>query len=1451
MVQAFLIVLIAFSGASADMVLDSGAEQIALTPEADRVAAMLDQGWDVESVRGNLESAGWKIDQTVVEGSWLVLEKIDRMASTAAVAATDHIARVSPYFVWKDGVEFFPTKEIIIRYRSGLHRDDKDRMLSRLGLVETVRYRDVDRVMVETVEPLAFGGELELAATLSRESAVEWAQPNFVRLGMQFGRMAPNDFYYNDQWHLPQIAAPAGWDIQTGSTDIVIAVIDDGVDSMHEDLGMELVTGWDAVLGTYDADPNCNDGHGTACAGLAAAGTDNGFGVAGVGFDCRIMPVRIFSNGSTQDAWIIDALDYAEFLGADVFSCSWGGGPPTSGVTAEINQATQYGRNGKGIVAVFAAGNSGGAVAYPANLPNVIAVGAVNQWDQLWYYSCTGSEIDVVAPSGDVNLNGDVVTTDVSWECGYDDDASPSYTERFGGTSAACPMVAGLAGLVLSQDPQLTYQQASAAIYAGCDDLGASTWYGHGRINCGATLAAMLPDPEVTVTSPNTAVTWTIGHQETITWSSCNDCGITGHTVALKRGSSAWQNLGTVGAATQSFNWTVTGPASSSCLIRVTSSVDGGGSVYDQSNVAFVIQDEPAAIIDVTSAAFGMTLSYHNGAAWGDYNHDGDLDLYMTHGSDTHSNSLWANNGAGVFTDVTTTALEGSGRYRGATWLDIDGDGHLELHAACSTGEDLLLSWTGTQFTTYTSGLANSTEPRSLSNWHDHDADGDPDLLVAYRDVANVLNIHQNNGVFTTEASPVPELAGRELEVVWCDFDNDGDQDLHVFNYDSGNQFFVNQGDGTYVDMHATYFAGVGMYRSLNWGDYDNDGYLDIATYADDCLILLRNVQGQSFQLIPYSTHHVCIGGWAADYKWLDFDNDGYLDLVCPVDADGASEMFFGNGDGTFGSEIYVPGHNETGFFPADFDSDGDLDLFATSGSGVYMLKNHLYAAGHHWLQMDFVDQAGRVAPLGTRVVVHDSHGQQMRVLGVSDCAASGVMTFGLGSTATISQVLVYWPDGTVQDVTADVVVDTRQTITQPAHDVVAEIIKAGQSYFVDQAVLFGCPDGDADELVLTIDFDDSEVSGTILAADVSILMDDASFGICGAPYADIDGTAGNGYTVTLRRKYLHGCSGCVGGGCDPDNVGTSSLSIEYNGEIVGVASGLTVRTTDLTGDGIVNLADITVLAQAINKPFGDPAYNACVDFNGDDAVNLTDLSMWAGHNGHGCSTAKVSAPSAPLSEVVRSEPIDGHDQQRLYLRVNGDAQTVCLELPLSGSNAVKSWRATDHGADALYVTSERDGQTFLSVFVSNLDDLAGRELGLVDVTLNEASADGPVAALAGATASVLRHDGSVVMFSGGDDVVPADLEISGVHRVFPNPFNPQVTIEYAVARSTHVQIQVYDVAGRLVRTLVDEGQEPTGLRSVVWDGRNNHGQPSATGVYVWRMKTGESVETGRVVMLK
>ena len=321
--------------------------------------------------------------------------------------------------------------------------------------------------------------------------------------------LVPNDNYYSDQWALNNtgqavsyngnlvgtpgcdVDAERAWNITTGNPNVVIAILDTGIDLDHPDLASELVAGYDFV----NNDSNANDGnmHGTACGSIAAGTSNNGIGVAGVCWDCSLMPVKVLSDqgyGDFDD--IVNGVIWASDNGANVISMSLGGGGYQSG----FDNAVTYAHN-NGTIVIAASGNDNGSISYPAAYEDCVSVGAMSPCNERkspsscdgenFWGSNYGNGLDFVAPG--VRIHSATIG---------------GYTSTFNGTSSACPHAAGVAGLIYSMAPNLSPDDVRAAMHATSVDIGGTgydTQTGWGRINAfnAVSLFSAQPDAQVNV----------------------------------------------------------------------------------------------------------------------------------------------------------------------------------------------------------------------------------------------------------------------------------------------------------------------------------------------------------------------------------------------------------------------------------------------------------------------------------------------------------------------------------------------------------------------------------------------------------------------------------------------------------------------------------------------------------------------------------------------------------------------------------------------------------------------------------------------------------------------------------------------------------------------------------------------------------------------------------------
>ncbi|MER3413902.1 MAG: hypothetical protein C4341_06625 [Armatimonadota bacterium] len=361
--------------------------------------------------------------------------------------------------------------EVLVKFRSGgAYSERIAHSMVGARVVQEWGFIGVQRVK------LPAGVSVEDAVTFYESLRnVEFAEPNYIAKA----QLVPNDTLWNVQWGHMKIQCPQGWDITTGSASIVVAVLDTGVHFANPDIaGKTVSSGWDFV--NNDGDPSDDNGHGTHVSAVASGATNNSVGIAGVGWNTRILPIKVLdASGSGTYGWIISGIDYARQQGAKVINMSLGGSSPSSSLEAAVNAAWNA-----GIVLAAAAGNGGSTQQiYPAAYTNCIAVAASDQNDFRASFSQYGSSwVDVAAPG--VNIAG-------PWN-----DGNWYYVS---GTSQACPHVAGQAALLFSRfgasTPASTIRQR---IENNTDPVQGGQWVAKGRINVfkslqGQTTSDILP----------------------------------------------------------------------------------------------------------------------------------------------------------------------------------------------------------------------------------------------------------------------------------------------------------------------------------------------------------------------------------------------------------------------------------------------------------------------------------------------------------------------------------------------------------------------------------------------------------------------------------------------------------------------------------------------------------------------------------------------------------------------------------------------------------------------------------------------------------------------------------------------------------------------------------------------------------------------------------------------
>jgi subtilisin family serine protease len=536
----------------------------------------------------------WRDDSTVV----LKIQASERVKILTDLSKREDVASNNPMYKTVEGAEMGVTDRFIIELKENASK----KALQELNTEHNLEILKADEHYIILKVPK--GGDALAMANLYYESGLtKYSHPDFFADAVL--HQAANDPYFNNQFYLhntgqpiadgrfgtadADIDAPEAWTVTTGNSNIIVAVLDDGITSNHVDLPD---TRQVRLNGSNFADGNANNpsptgnmNHGNACAGIIGATRNNNIGISGVAPGVRIMPIRIWDSfGNIAPAsQVAAAFDFARNNGAHIMSNSWGylSTNPNfiPAVREAILRATTLGRGGLGSVVVFAAGNSAhhvapvpnpGVIFFPSNVTvsGVLTVGASDRDDLQANYSPTSNPgspnnqmIDIVAPSHRAYSNQianetyEVYSIDIPGTPGYNPvkstDGGPlpivgsvlpntgpqhlDFTGRFGGTSAACPQVAAAAALILSIRPGLTQMEVFNILTQTADEVGGyiynngrSNELGFGRLNvCRALSGAVNIHGNSLICSTGGFSLGALPAGSTVSWVSSNPSGLT------------------------------------------------------------------------------------------------------------------------------------------------------------------------------------------------------------------------------------------------------------------------------------------------------------------------------------------------------------------------------------------------------------------------------------------------------------------------------------------------------------------------------------------------------------------------------------------------------------------------------------------------------------------------------------------------------------------------------------------------------------------------------------------------------------------------------------------------------------------------------------------------------------------------------------------------------------
>jgi len=401
------------------------------------------------------------------------------LAAPAPERAVDHIVvKFKPHVAGELGSNSLPRKlEILLerlRLPSGARLEEP--AINHVLRARSANAPERNELNLERFLYLRVPAGLSVDECVRRVAAnpsVEYAEPD----GMGSGGLIPNDPSFSSQWHHRNVAKPSAsiqtplaWDMTQGTTNVIIAVLDSGLNATADSSG-RVVAGYNFVSNNSNTADDHPAGHGTAVAATVAASGNNGTLIAGVDWRCRVMPVKVLDDtGSGLYTWWAQGIDFAVNNGARIINLAAGGSGTSATLANSINNAIA-----QGVIFVTITHNDGtNVIRFPGNLATCITVGATDEQDRRAGFSNYGPGIDLCAPGTNIYTIGASGSVGPWW-----------------GTSFAAPQAAGVCGLMLSVRPNLNHEQARLLLCAGADDAvgdgtdtpGFDNYYGWGRLN--------------------------------------------------------------------------------------------------------------------------------------------------------------------------------------------------------------------------------------------------------------------------------------------------------------------------------------------------------------------------------------------------------------------------------------------------------------------------------------------------------------------------------------------------------------------------------------------------------------------------------------------------------------------------------------------------------------------------------------------------------------------------------------------------------------------------------------------------------------------------------------------------------------------------------------------------------------------------------------------------------